>query len=84
MVMTDSGGLQKEAFFFKKNCVTLRDETEWVELIENGFNIVVGADPQKIEDAYSQMIEKANNFDVNLYGNGLASKVIAQKLLNEN
>ena len=83
MVMTDSGGLQKEAFFFKKNCITLRDETEWVELIENGFNIVVGADPQKIENAYSQMIEKANNFDVNLYGNGLASKVIAQKLLNE-
>jgi len=38
MVMTDSGGLQKEAFFFKKLCVTLHDETEWVELVENGFN----------------------------------------------
>lgn len=83
MVMTDSGGLQKEAFFFKKNCITLRDETEWVELIENGFNIVVGADPKKIEDAYSKMIEKENDFDINLYGNGLASKEIAQKLLNE-
>lgn len=81
--MTDSGGLQKEAFFFKKNCITLRDETEWVELIENGLNIVVGADPIKIKDAYSKMIEKENDFDINLYGNGLASKVIAQKLLNE-
>ena len=84
MVMTDSGGLQKEAFFFKKNCITLRDETEWVELVENGFNMVVGADPEKIEDAYFTMIEKDNNFDVNLYGNGLASKVIAQNLINEN
>ena len=83
MVMTDSGGLQKEAFFFKKNCITLRDETEWVELVENGFNMVVGADPIKIIDAYYQMIEKDNNFDINLYGNGLASKVIAQNLINE-
>ena len=83
MVMADSGGLQKEAFFFKKNCITLRDETEWVELVENGFNVVVGAEPQKIENAYYQMIDKENNFDVNLYGNGMASKIITKKLLNE-
>ncbi|MDA3813124.1 MAG: UDP-N-acetylglucosamine 2-epimerase (non-hydrolyzing), partial [Candidatus Cloacimonetes bacterium] len=42
LVMTDSGGLQKEAFFFEKPCITLRDETEWIVLIENGFNTVVG------------------------------------------
>ncbi len=48
LVITDSGGLQKEAFFFKKACVTLRDETEWVELVDNGFNVLVGADKEKI------------------------------------
>ena len=82
--MTDSGGLQKEAFFFKKNCVTLRDETEWVELIENGFNVLVGSDSDKIEKAYSEMNSKVNNFNVNLYGNGKASIAIAEKLINEN
>lgn len=46
-INTDSGGLQKEAFFFKKHCLTVRDETEWVELVKNGFNVVVGADKEK-------------------------------------
>ena len=44
LVMTDSGGLQKEAFFFKKPCITLRDETEWVELVEHRVNVLVGVD----------------------------------------
>ncbi|GAB1465728.1 UDP-N-acetylglucosamine 2-epimerase (non-hydrolyzing) [Aliarcobacter cryaerophilus] len=47
-VMTDSGGLQKEAYFFEKQCITLRDETEWVELVECGANTLVGADKEKI------------------------------------
>ena len=58
LVMTDSGGLQKEAFFFHKPCVTLRDETEWVELVENGFNKIVGADENKIISGYREMIQK--------------------------
>ncbi|MGC6429215.1 MAG: non-hydrolyzing UDP-N-acetylglucosamine 2-epimerase [Flavobacteriales bacterium] len=84
MVMTDSGGLQKEAFFFKKNCITLRDETEWIELIDGGFNTLVGSDPEKILSAFEQTNLKVNIFDVDLYGNGMASKVIAQSLLDEN
>jgi len=76
MVMTDSGGLQKEAFFFKKQCVTLRDETEWIELVENGFNIIVGSEEQKIVSGYRKMINTQKDYELNLYGNGEASKKI--------
>lgn len=50
-VLTDSGGLQKEAYFMQKPCVTLRDETEWVETLENSWNVIVGADTEKIIQA---------------------------------
>jgi UDP-GlcNAc3NAcA epimerase len=79
LVMTDSGGLQKEAFFFKKPCITLRDETEWVELVDNGFNTIVGADKSKIINAYKKQNYKLN-YDINLYGNGKASESIVKVL----
>lgn len=60
--MTDSGGLQKEAYFFEKQCITLRDETEWVELVECGSNTLVGADKAKILEVYK------NSSNLNLYG----------------
>jgi len=81
LVMTDSGGLQKEAYFFKRNCLTLRDQTEWVELIKNEVNVLVGADKKKIYDAYLYMINKKSDFKKNLYGSGKASKKIVQSLL---
>ncbi len=80
LVMTDSGGLQKEAFFFKKPCITLRDETEWVELVQNGFNQIVGADREKILEAYKEVQDKEINFDMDLYGGGKASQNIVSKL----
>jgi len=80
MVITDSGGLQKEAFFFKKPCITLRDETEWVELIENKFNVLAGADKEKILDIYNNF-EFNNNFNIDLYGGGKASKNIIKELI---
>ena len=80
MVMSDSGGLQKEAFFFAKPCVTLRDETEWVELITNGFNTIVGADKEKIIAAFNN--QKFDlDYTMNLYGGGKAADNIAEELL---
>jgi len=84
-VITDSGGLQKEAYFFKKPCITLRDETEWVELVEIGVNVLVGADKDKILKTYNQLINTnvsiLNNQSANLYGDGKASKNIIEELI---
>jgi len=81
LVMTDSGGLQKEAFFFEKPCITLRDETEWVELVENGLNVLVGADTNKILNTYqnhSSLFTSPSS--LNLYGAGNASEIIIKEL----
>ena len=82
LIMTDSGGLQKEAFFFEKPCITLRDETEWVELIECGINTLVGADKEKIISAYKNHSKfNIENSKSDLYGGGKASKTIVKELL---
>lgn len=81
-VMTDSGGLQKEAYFFKKQCITIRDETEWIELIECGINTLVGADKKRILQAYHNVADfKDNIFDLNLYGKGNVSNLIIKEIL---
>lgn len=84
LVMTDSGGLQKEAFFFKKNCVTMRDQTEWVELIEAGVNVLVGSDKTKIISKASEMLARSSDFENNLYGNGKACENIINHILLQN
>jgi UDP-GlcNAc3NAcA epimerase len=81
LVMTDSGGLQKEAFFFEKPCVTLREETEWVELVDNGYNMLAGSSKEKIISIYKKMINKTIPENVNLYGGGFASKNIVENLI---
>ena len=79
-IMTDSGGLQKEAYFFQKHCITLRDETEWIELVKNNFNILVGASKVKIINAVNNISNMNQNFDIELYGNGNASEKIIKEL----
>lgn len=80
LVLTDSGGVQKEAFFFGNACVTMRDQTEWVELIDGGFNELVGANAEKIISAtkkhYGRKVEDVNE----LYGGGKAAQRIAEVL----
>ena len=81
LIMTDSGGLQKEAYFFEKNCIVLRDETEWVELVENGFNSLSGANTKNIIDIFNN-IKFNSDFTLDLYGKGSASNKIIQGLLD--
>jgi len=79
-VATDSGGVQKEAYFHGKPCATLRDETEWVELVEGGYNVLCGADSDAIRAALRDMSLIADRSD--LYGDGAASKKIVDILLH--
>ncbi|MCE1154842.1 MAG: UDP-N-acetyl glucosamine 2-epimerase [Bacteroidales bacterium] len=78
MVVTDSGGVQKEAFFFQKHCITLREQTEWVELTELGFNQLAGSDPVAIGEAFKKLMNQQSDFSVNLYGNGEAARKAAE------
>jgi UDP-GlcNAc3NAcA epimerase len=81
MILTDSGGLQKEAFFFAKPCLTLREETEWLELVDNGFNRLVGADTEAIVAGFRATRHIRLDFSKNLYGCGNASKAIVSAFL---
>jgi UDP-N-acetylglucosamine 2-epimerase len=71
VVLTDSGGLQKEAYWLKVPCITMRGETEWVETVQAGWNRLVGSDPAKINDAVSTF--SPNGHYPKLYGDGRAA-----------
>jgi UDP-GlcNAc3NAcA epimerase len=83
IVMTDSGGLQKEAFFFQKYCITLREETEWVELVQQDCNKIAGSAKTQIIKNVELMLRKTDfPCDLNLYGNGRAGEDIMKAILN--
>jgi len=82
IIITDSGGLQKEAFFFEKPCITLREETEWVELVDCGANIIAGTSRENIISAYNDLIGKDIPISTPLYGSGNASNVVVESLLS--
>lgn len=80
LVVTDSGGVQKEAFFFGKHCITLREQTEWVELVEHGFNRIVGTNTDLLLDAFRYFNDKQSDFGVDLYGKGKAAERAAGEI----
>ena len=81
LILTDSGGIQKEAFFYQVPCVTMRDETEWVETVDLGWNQLVGANTNQIIEAVMNL--KMGVFDVYPYGRGKASEMILNILKKE-
>ena len=80
VVMTDSGGVQKEAFFYGTPCVILRPETEWVEIVDAGAGIIADADYARIMDAYAQLVNKPVQFPT-LFGDGHASEKILSEII---
>ncbi len=81
LVLTDSGGLQKEAFFCQKSCVILRPETEWIELVEDGAAILADATEEKIIDATEKLVDKIPNQYAH-FGNGTAAETILKKIIS--
>jgi UDP-GlcNAc3NAcA epimerase len=81
LVMTDSGGVQKEAFYFEKPCVILRPETEWVELVECGAAIVADADEKRIISAFTTLNSKKGMTFPKFYGDGRAAEFICGELV---
>ena len=81
LVMTDSGGVQKEAYFFEKPCIILRSETEWLELVECGSAKITDADEQKIIDSYHYFKKNKKMQFPKLFGNGKASEFICSEIL---
>ena len=81
-ILTDSGGMQKEAYFFKVPCITIRDTTEWVETVEDGWNTLTGHNKKKMLDAIKNFESERNQNES--YGNGEASKNIIKIIGNLN
>jgi len=82
-IITDSGGIQKEAYFFKKPCITLRYETEWTELVNAGVNFVVGTDTNNIVEAFKSFKNKTLDFSETYYGDGKAGEKIVKVLVDD-
>ncbi len=82
MVFTDSGGVQKEAYFFEKPALILRSETEWKEIVEQGCGIVVNADKNKITGAFDHFSRTGKKLAFPpLFGDGKAAEFIAETMI---
>lgn len=83
IVVTDSGGLQKEAYFFKKPCVILRPQTEWVEIVNNGNAKLSDADYNRIVDETAFLLAKEDYTYPEFFGNAKASNLIVSKIVEQ-
>jgi len=79
LILTDSGGIQKEAYFFEVPCITLRPETEWVETVEIGWNVLVGADKMQIL-AWVENVVSPVAHHPEIFGNAKAAEKIISRL----
>ena len=75
LVITDSGGLQKEAYFNEKPCLIAREETEWVELVSEGYASIVGSDSEKMLHEYKRFLAKKPEFKLGLYGENVGLSI---------
>ena len=82
LVLTDSGGVQKEAYFFKKPCIIMRSETEWKEIVDVGAAIIADADEKKIIEAYHHFKDNKEIEFPEIFGDGRASEFICKELIN--
>jgi UDP-GlcNAc3NAcA epimerase len=82
LVITDSGGVQKEAFYFNKPCIVLRSETEWIEQVACGAAIIADADKEKVIAAFNAFKNNTNVQFPSLYGNGKAAEFICEEIIN--
>ncbi len=82
MIVTDSGGVQKESHFVKKPCMVLRHETEWIELVNNGAAKLVGSDPELIRKEFMNFMDSNTAFEYPaFYGNGKTAEFILSEIL---
>jgi len=81
LIMTDSGGVQKEAYFFKKPCMILRPQTEWVELVDNGNAVLVDADYDRIIEGYNVLTTKTDFTYPQLFGDGKSAMFICEQIV---
>lgn len=81
LVMTDSGGLQKESYFHKKVCICFREETEWKELEEDRYVIVSGTKPESIIESFFEGMKSDLDFDKEFYGSGNAGQFIVNEIV---
>jgi UDP-N-acetylglucosamine 2-epimerase len=82
LILTDSGGMQKEAYFFGVPCITLRPETEWIETVESGWNVVAGADILAIVEGYQNAVNSLPTNRPDLYGDGNAAQHILAHIID--
>lgn len=83
LVITDSGGVQKEAYFFKKPCIILRPQTEWVEIVATKSAVIADTDPEKILAATKSFLKNSELSFPPVFGDGNAAKFIAEEMINQ-